>query len=62
MNHCGGGPTPDTSDLILQLVNWVEKDTAPDSITAGTLTVPKYMQLRSDDNVDWAGDYLLGQR
>ena len=62
MNHCGGGPTPDTSDLILQMVRWVENDTAPEAITAGPLTVPKYDQVRPDDDVVWAGDYLSRPR
>ena len=58
MNHCGGGPTPDTSDMILQMVRWVESDAAPETITAGPLTVPKYAQMRRDDDVEWAGDFL----
>jgi hypothetical protein len=33
MGHCGGGPTPNTSDLLLQTVNWVEQGAAPASIT-----------------------------
>jgi feruloyl esterase len=33
MGHCGGGPTPDTSDLTMQIVNWVEQGRAPDSIS-----------------------------
>ena len=34
MGHCGGGLTPNTSDLTLQIVRWVEEGQAPDSITA----------------------------
>jgi hypothetical protein len=59
MNHCAGGPTPDTSDLILQMVRWVENGTAPEAITAGAMTVPKYAQVRRDDDIEWVGDYLL---
>lgn len=33
MSHCGGGPTPNTSDLTRQMVRWVEDGRAPDSIT-----------------------------
>ena len=35
MGHCSGGSaTLDTSDMLSAAVNWVEKNTAPDSITA----------------------------
>ncbi|NBS47787.1 MAG: tannase/feruloyl esterase family alpha/beta hydrolase, partial [Betaproteobacteria bacterium] len=34
MNHCSGGPTLDQFDMITQLVNWVEKGTAPESVVA----------------------------
>ena len=58
MNHCSGGPTPDTSDMILQMVRWVENDARPESIMAGALTVPAYARTRRDDDVEWAGDFL----
>lgn len=32
MGHCGGGPTPDTSALVNQVVGWVERGRAPESI------------------------------
>jgi hypothetical protein len=32
MGHCGGGPSPSTSNMLLQVVNWVEEGTAPESI------------------------------
>jgi hypothetical protein len=40
MNHCAGGPATDQFDAFTALVNWVEKDTAPDKIvaTAGAAT------------------------
>ena len=34
MNHCGGGPATDQFDAFGALVNWVEKNSAPDSIVA----------------------------
>lgn len=34
MNHCGGGPATDSFDAFSALVDWVEKGTAPDNITA----------------------------
>ena len=49
---------PDASNLVLQMVRWIENDIAPETITAGPLTVPKYDQTRRDDDVEWAGDYL----
>lgn len=32
MNHCGGGPTPDTSSMIHDLVDWVEAGAAPQEV------------------------------
>jgi feruloyl esterase len=32
MGHCGGGPTPDASAMLLQMVRWVEAGQAPESI------------------------------
>lgn len=35
MGHCGGGAaTLDQFDMLTAIVNWVEKDTPPDSVTA----------------------------
>lgn len=34
MSHCVGGPTPDTSEMLLQLVKWVERGQAPEAIVA----------------------------
>jgi feruloyl esterase len=34
MNHCAGGPATDRFDAFSALVNWVEKSSAPDKITA----------------------------
>ncbi len=34
MGHCGGGPALDQFDLLSAMVNWVEKDVAPQSVTA----------------------------
>lgn len=32
MSHCGGGPSPDASEMLLQMVRWVEEGQAPESI------------------------------
>ena len=34
MNHCAGGPATDQFDAFTALVNWVEKNTAPEKIVA----------------------------
>ena len=34
MAHCGGGPSLDQFDMLSAVVNWVEKDIAPDSVIA----------------------------
>jgi feruloyl esterase len=34
MAHCGGGPALDRFDMLTALVNWVEKDAAPDAVIA----------------------------
>ncbi|SDH21672.1 tannase/feruloyl esterase family alpha/beta hydrolase [Propionivibrio dicarboxylicus] len=34
MNHCSGGRAADKFDMVTALVNWVEKGTVPDSVTA----------------------------
>jgi feruloyl esterase len=32
MSHCGGGPSPNTSDMLLQMVRWVEDGQTPEFI------------------------------
>jgi feruloyl esterase len=34
MGHCGGGPSLDQFDFLSALVDWVEKDRAPESVVA----------------------------
>ena len=34
MGHCSGGPATDSFDMLPQLVEWVEKGVAPDSVPA----------------------------
>jgi feruloyl esterase len=38
MDHCGGGPGPNTWDRLAPLVAWVEKGEAPDHLVAAHLT------------------------
>ena len=38
MNHCGGGPGPNTFDAATALSNWVEKKRAPDTLLGSHMT------------------------
>jgi feruloyl esterase len=38
MNHCGGGPGPNTFDAPTALANWVEKKQAPDTLLGSHMT------------------------
>ena len=38
VNHCGGGPGPNTFDMLMALEAWVEDGTAPEKIVASHLT------------------------
>jgi feruloyl esterase len=38
MNHCGGGPGPNTFDAATALANWVERKQAPDTLPASHVT------------------------
>jgi len=38
MNHCGGGPGPNTFDAVTALSNWVEKKQAPDVLLGSHVT------------------------
>jgi feruloyl esterase len=40
MGHCGGGSTLDQFDLLSAIVDWVENDRAPDSVTATGMAFP----------------------
>jgi len=38
MNHCGGGPGPNTFDAVTALSNWIEKKQAPDVLPGAHMT------------------------
>jgi feruloyl esterase len=38
VHHCGGGPGPNTFDMLAPLENWVERGVAPDQIVASHKT------------------------
>jgi hypothetical protein len=38
MAHCAGGPGPDRYDAVTAVIDWVEKNKAPDSMVASKLT------------------------
>jgi hypothetical protein len=44
MNHCSGGPSTDSFDMLAQLVQWVEAGTAPDRVVA-TASNPGYFNV-----------------
>jgi feruloyl esterase len=46
MAHCSGGPATDSFDMLPQLVEWVEKGIAPDSVVASA-TNPGYFGVSS---------------
>jgi hypothetical protein len=46
MNHCSGGPATDKFDMLPQLVDWVEKGTAPETVIASA-TTPAYFNASS---------------
>ena len=46
MYHCGGGPGPNTFDLLTPLVKWVEGGVAPDGIVASHLKDGKVDRTR----------------
>jgi feruloyl esterase len=46
MAHCSGGPATDSFDMLPQLVDWVEKGAAPDSVIARA-TNPGYFGVAS---------------
>ena len=38
MNHCAGGPSPNSFDMLHALEDWVENGVAPDNVIAARLT------------------------
>jgi Tannase and feruloyl esterase len=67
MAHCGGGPGLDQFDLLSALVNWVEKGTAPTSVTATgkafpgrsrpLCPYPKHAQYKGQGNTEDATSF-----
>ena len=46
MHHCGGGPGPNTFDMLTTLENWVEKGQAPGGVLASHATDGKIDRTR----------------
>jgi feruloyl esterase len=46
MEHCRGGPGPDTFDGLGALENWVEKGVAPEQIIASKIEAGKVTRSR----------------
>ncbi len=67
MGHCGGGPALDQFDLITPIVNWVEKGSAPMSLTATGKSFPgrsrplcpypKHAQYKGQGNSEDAANF-----
>lgn len=46
MSHCGGGIGPDRHDAMTAIINWVEKDKAPESMTASRVVNNQVVRTR----------------
>jgi feruloyl esterase len=46
MGHCGGGIGPDRHDAMTAIIDWVEKDTAPASMTASRVVDKQVVRTR----------------
>jgi hypothetical protein len=46
MHHCGGGPGPNSFDMLTELENWVEKGVAPARVIASRVVVGKVERTR----------------
>jgi tannase/feruloyl esterase len=67
MTHCGGGRSLDNFDLLTAMVNWVEKGTAPESVTATgkafpgrsrpLCAYPKHAQYKGQGNTEDAANF-----
>lgn len=71
MNHCGGGPSTDQFNAFGALVNWVEKNSAPDAIVATARSsspwpgrtrplcvYPKQARYKGSGNIEDAGNFV----
>jgi feruloyl esterase len=67
MSHCGGGQALDQFDLLGPMVNWVEKETAPQSVIATgkafpgrsrpLCPYPKHAQYKGQGNTEDASNF-----
>ena len=46
VGHCGGGVGPDRTDAVTAVIDWVEKNQAPDSLRASKVTNGKVVRTR----------------
>jgi len=46
MAHCAGGVGPDQNDAVTSVIDWVEKDTAPDSLVASKIVAGEVVRSR----------------
>ena len=73
MYHCGGGPGPDTFDLMEPVVKWVEGGIAPESIIAAHITdgkvdrtrplcpYPQVARYKGSGSIDAAANFVCAE-
>jgi feruloyl esterase len=62
MGHCNGGSSAlDAFDMLTPAVNWVEKNSAPESITATGRAFPAHAQYTGQGDSESATNYICQQ-
>ncbi|MBC6461340.1 tannase/feruloyl esterase family alpha/beta hydrolase [Actinomadura sp. HBU206391] len=63
--HCGGGYGPNTFDLLTSLIDWVEKGSAPTSVTASVgsrtrpvFAYPQVARYKGSGSIDDAANFV----
>jgi feruloyl esterase len=56
MGHCSGGPATDQFDLLTRLVEWVERDRAPERVTAAGRGAGNVGGVNPEVPAGWAAD------
>jgi Tannase and feruloyl esterase len=54
MGHCSGGPATDQFDMVTAIVNWVEKNQAPDTISANARGAGNAGGINADLPAAWS--------
>ena len=56
MGHCSGGPATDQFDMLASLVDWVERGTAPDRVTASARGAGNLGGANAEVPAGWAAN------